>query len=269
MRWSKDAMKEMERVPFFLRKMVKGKVEEFARRQGSQLVIPDHLEACRRRFMENQEPEVRGYRLETCFGARECTNRVLGPTDLVERLDELFSSLDLKAFLHQRVSGLLKMHHEFRVSMSFCPNACSRPQIADLGIIGAVGPEITDEACCHCRECLQECREGAISLAEGQTPVIHEERCLYCGHCTRVCPTSTLKAGREGFRLLAGGKLGRHPRLGHELPGIFSEDEVIEKSEKIIDFYRSECSEGERLGAILDRIGLESLYRFIEIPLGG
>ena len=35
------------------------------------------------------------------------------------------------------------MHHEFRVSLSACPNACSRPQIVDIGLIGAVTPVLT------------------------------------------------------------------------------------------------------------------------------
>ena len=269
MRWSEAALKEMERVPFFIRKMVKKRVEEFARQQGSQFVVPGHLEACRRRFMKNQAQEVRGHRLETCFGAEDCTNRVLAPTSIVRRLEEFFSSLDLKEFLRGRVSGPLKMHHEFRVSVSFCPNACSRPQIVDLGIIGAVRPAVTEMECSMCRACLEECREEAIDLLEDKGPVIDRERCLYCGHCTKVCPTSSLERELEGFRVMVGGKLGRHPQLAHELPGIFSEEEVMEIAGKVVDFYMSDCRNGERLGALISRTGLESLYKFMGIPFRG
>ena len=61
----------------------------------------------------------------------------------------------------------MKMHHEFRVSISDCPNACSRPQIADLGLIGARRPRVTDETCSQCGACVEVCREEAISLREG------------------------------------------------------------------------------------------------------
>ncbi len=269
MRWSDDALKEMERVPFFIRKMVKKRVEEFARRQGSQLVVPDHLEACRQRFMKGQDAEVKGYRLETCFGARDCTNRVLGPTGLPDRLDRHFRSLDLKAFLKERVPGPLKMHHEFRISISFCPNACSRPQIVDLGIIGAVKPAVAEIECSMCGACIEECRERALSLQQNGGPVIDREKCLYCGHCIKVCPTGSLEMEKEGFRILVGGKLGRHPQLAHELPGIFNEDETMAVAEKVADYYMSGCRAGERFGALISRNGLESLYRFINIPFRG
>ena len=268
MRWSNHALKEMERVPFFIRKMVKKRVEELARQQGSELVVPDHLEACRQRFMKGQEQEVRGYRLEQCFGARDCANRVLGPTDIIERLEAFLNGQDLKEFLKEQVSGPLKMHHEFRVSVSFCPNACSRPQIVDFGLIGAVRPAVSESDCTMCRACVDECGEGAIVLDEGQAPVIDVGRCLCCGHCVRACPASTLEPALEGFRVMVGGKLGRHPRLAHELPGIFGDGDVMEIVEKVMDFYRSCSRNGERLGAVINRKGLEWLYDSIGIPMG-
>lgn len=268
MRWSDDALKEMERVPFFIRKMVKKRVEEFARQQGSELVVPDHLEACRQRFMKNQELEVRGHRLEQCFGAGDCANRVLGPTDIVERLEALLNGQDLKEFLKEQVSGSLKMHHEFRLSVSFCPNACSRPQIVDFGLIGAARPAVSEFQCTMCLACVDECREGAIVLDKGPAPMLDDDRCLYCGDCVRVCSASTLKLETEGFRVMVGGKLGRHPQLAHELPGIFGEGDVMEIAGKIMDFYRSCSRNGERLGAVINRKGLELLYDFIGIPIG-
>ncbi len=267
MRWSDDALNEMERVPFFIRNMVRKKVEAFARQQGSHLVVPDHLEQCRQRFMKDQQPDVKGYRLETCFGAKDCSNRVFGPTEIVQRLDEFLGRQGLRDFLQKNVSGPLKMHHEFRVSVSFCPNSCSRPQIVDIGIIGALRPAwAADKECNRCNACIDECEEGAIMLVEDAGPLIDCERCLCCGKCITVCPSSVLIKEREGFRVLVGGKLGRHPQLAHELPGIFSEDEVLAIVEKIVGFYMGNSQNGERLGSLVKRKGLESLYQFIGIP---
>ena len=60
---------------------------------------------------------------------------------------KLLESENLKEFLKERVKGPLKLHHEFRVSVSDCPNACSRPQIVDLGLIGALRPGPGEGAC--------------------------------------------------------------------------------------------------------------------------
>ncbi len=268
MRWSDDALKEMSRVPFFIRKMVKKRVEEFVQQQGSTLVLTDHLEECRQRFMKDQHREVKGYQLETCFGAKNCSNRVLGPSTLVEKLEKFFHGQALKEFLEENISGPIKLHHEFRVSVSFCPNACSRPQIVDMGIIGAVRPAwASGNECSSCGACCEECKEDAITLVEDAGPLVDCEKCLCCGHCIRVCPTSALEIDKEGFRIMIGGKLGRHPQLAHELQGIFSEESVLDIAEKIVGFYKTNSRDGERLGAVINRIGLDRVYKHIGIPL--
>ncbi len=67
--------------------------------------------------------------------------------ELYRRLEELLQSEDLLGFLRQRVRGDLKFHHEFRISLADCPNACSQPQIKDVGILGAVDVRLTGEPC--------------------------------------------------------------------------------------------------------------------------
>lgn len=126
--------------------------------------------------------------------------------------------------MEEKVQGPLKMHHEFRVSLSTCPNACSRPQIVDFGIIGALRPEISAKPCTRCGACVEACQEKAILLEESPDgPVIDFDRCLACGQCLKVCPTKALAEGAKGYRVLVGGKLGRHPQLGRELSGIHSD----------------------------------------------
>ncbi|MEW6378092.1 MAG: hypothetical protein AB1611_00640 [bacterium] len=81
------------------------------------------------------EQEVKGYRIETCFGSSGCPNQAVPGSGLVQRVEARLSGRNLRDFLKTRVSGPLKIHHEFVVSLSDCPNACSRPQIVDLGLI--------------------------------------------------------------------------------------------------------------------------------------
>ncbi|MEW6185978.1 MAG: 4Fe-4S dicluster domain-containing protein [Thermodesulfobacteriota bacterium] len=208
------------------------------------------------------EQEVKGFQVETCFGTTDCPNRAVEASGIPQKIEQILIKRDLKTFLKERVQGPLKMHHELRLSLSCCPNACSRPQIVDLGIIGAQKPKMTGEPCSRCRACVEACREGAIRLDDGEEkPTFHMEKCLYCGQCLKVCPTGTLQVDQEGFRLLVGGKLGRHPRLGKDLGEIFTEPDLLSVLNEYLDLYQTHNQNGERLGEILPRLnekGLES-----------
>jgi anaerobic sulfite reductase subunit C len=252
MKWTSEAEGAVSNVPFFIRKRVKKRVEEEAERQGSRLVTLDQVKSCQQRFLRNMDQEVKGYQVEACFGPTGCPNAVVLDPELVQRLEKKLEQRNLRDFLKEKVKGPLKMHHEFRVSLSTCPNACSRPQIVDLGIIGALQPKISGEPCTLCGACSEACQEKAIVLDETlNLPMIDSGRCLACGQCIKVCPTGTLVEGAKGYRLLVGGKLGRHPQLGKELAGVHSEKDLLAVLDRILDHYRKFNERGERFGEVL------------------
>jgi anaerobic sulfite reductase subunit C len=252
MKWTNEAEGTVSRVPFFIRKRVRKRVEEEAERQGCSLVTLGHVTACQQRFLSSMDAEVKGFQVEACFGPTGCPNAVATSPDLVQKLEQQLETRHFREFLKEKVQGPLKMHHEFRVSLSTCPNACSRPQIVDFGIIGALRPEFSDESCTRCGACVEACREHAITLAEfPDNPVIDFERCLACGQCIKACPTGTLMEGEKGYRVMVGGKLGRHPQLGRELPGILSEEDLPAVLDRILDHYQEYNEKGERLGEVL------------------
>ena len=256
MKWSKEAEEAVSRVPFFVRKKVKIRVEEEATRCGAKQVAIEHVKTCQKRFLTHMEDEVKGYQVETCFGRSGCPNRAVIDEELLTKLETLLASRDIRSFLKEKVKGPLKIHHEFRLAVSDCPNACSRPQIADLGLIGACLPEMTEEACSECGACSDACKEKAVAL-QGGRPMIDVSICLFCADCARVCPTGTLKEGKRGYRIFVGGKLGRHPRLARELPGIHSLVETLKIVERCTDVFQKHCVGGERFGEILERTGKE------------
>ncbi len=260
MKWTKQAEEAVSKVPFFVRKRVKNRVEEEAARTGSREVTREHVLACKKRLLGDMEAEVKGFHVETCFGASGCPNRAVCDDDMAQRVEEALSQKNIRAILKERVKGPLKLHHEFQVTISDCPNACSRPQIADVGFIGARLPMISDAPCSKCGACIEACRENAIVLEEDSLgPVIDFDKCLACGQCISVCPTGTLREARRGYRILVGGKLGRHPQLGKELEGIFTGEQALTMLRKCIDFYINKNLAGERLGEILNRVGLDEL----------
>jgi dissimilatory sulfite reductase (desulfoviridin) alpha/beta subunit len=255
MKWSNEAEEAVSRVPFFIRKRVKKRVEEEAARSGSPLVTLEHVQTCQQRFLKNMDQEVKGYSVEACFGPGGCPNRAVDCEGIAQELEKELEKRHLRDFLKDRVQGPLKMHHEFRVSLSCCPNACSRPQIADFGILGASRPHVTGEPCNQCRACLEACPEEAISLTEeAEAPAIDYERCLFCGQCLKACPTGTLQEGTAGFRVQVGGKLGRHPQLARDLKAIFSRAELLQKLNDYLDLYQALNQKGERLGELLNRL---------------
>jgi anaerobic sulfite reductase subunit C len=256
MEWSEEAQNALSRVPFLVRKRVKKRVEAEAADCGAREVTIKHMQTCQRRFLTKMEDEVKGFQLETCFGPTGCPNLAVAQDDLAQEVEQKVSHRNLKCFLKKKVKGPLKMHHEFRVSISDCPNACSRPQIVDLGLIGVCRPEISQEACTQCQACVEVCKEEAIWLKEG-FPKIDRSKCLSCGQCIKACPTRTLQQGESGYRILVGGKLGRHPRLARELPGIYNPTEVLATVDRCLDHYQRHCLQGERFGEILERAGLD------------
>ncbi len=235
-------------------------MEEEATSLGARVVTVDHVRSCQRRFMERMEDEVRGYQVEGCFGPSGCPNRAVAFEGIAGKVEETLASRDLRSFLKQRVGGPLKMHHEFRVSISDCPNACSRPQIADVGLIGSRRPRVSDAPCEGCGSCVQVCREDAVTLG-GSGPSVEQGRCLGCGQCIQVCPTGTIQEGETGYRVLLGGKLGRHPRLGTELLRPYAQGPALELIDRVIAFYMRTSMNGERLGEIAERVGWEEFLK--------
>ena len=98
---------------------------------------------------------------------------------------------------------------------------------------------VTDKTCTNCNACVTVCKENAIFLdKESEKPRIAFDGCLMCGQCIKACPSNTLMAETSGFRVQLGGRLGRHPRLAMEIPGIHGEEKVLAIVKKSILFFK-------------------------------
>ncbi len=257
MKWSEKADAAIKKVPFFVRKRVIQRVEEHVALKGGGLVELSDVEELKKKFLSKggMEKEIKGYEISSCFGSAGCPNSANSVARLSRDIEKIFEKENILDFLKNTVKGGLKFHHEFRVSLSDCPNACSRPQIADIGIMGAVLPGVFDEACTLCGSCVDVCDENAIHLDKKiQKPVLDEHLCIMCSKCITACLTGTLIEKQKGFRIMLGGRLGRHPRLAMEIGGIYSHDQVLEIVKKGLSFYKNTSRNGERFSHLLSSV---------------
>ena len=63
----------------------------------------------------------------------------------------------------------------------------------------------------------------------------------------------------DGWRLVAGGNVGASPRIANELMTGLDDTQAVEAVKKIVEFYQANAKKGERLGKMIDRMGIESL----------
>ncbi len=270
MKWTPEAEVAIRKVPGFVKKKVRARIEKEAAAAGKTVVSPTEVKATQKQFLSGKGPEIKGYEIEVCFGPNGCPNRANPADELTGKIEALLEKEDLLSFLKAQVPEGLKFHHNFRVAISECPNACSQPQIKDIGILGASTPLLTDQECSRCEACVDACRDNAVTLDENtdkphfdydRCPSIDYHRCLSCGKCIQACPTGTIGEGPLGYRIQLGGKLGRHPQLARELDGIFSVDQVLAIVKDCIQFYKENSRNGQRFAEIFSDAYPGSTFR--------
>jgi len=172
--------------------------------------------------------------------------------------------------LISRIDGKILPHQRLKIAIASCPNCCSMPQIRDFGVhVRATVSVDEDFECNGCGNCLRACKEGAIKITgmssepseNGKKVVtINYDRCVHCGLCAEVCPTGTIKMDRKCFRVMIGGKLGRHPRFADDLTGFADESEVLRALDVCVDALLNEKKE-KRFGELVRKIGIEEFKR--------
>lgn len=195
--------------------------------------------------------------LQLCRGIQSCPHAVPVPNPQ-PGLETLVRHSDWPGLLTTTVHPI-RQHHRFRIAVAMCPSGCSRPHIADFGLIAAAQIALDPDHCTSCGRCVQACAENALQItADGLR--LDARRCLGCRACVRVCPHTALSSINHGFRVVLGGKLGRHPRLAHEL-GFFSTSQAFDVLGRTLDLLTAHYRPGLRLGQLVLELGQSDFDR--------
>lgn len=208
---------------------------------------------------ERRPPEAVGDRsgdefdTRTCRAETGCPRAVADVAGARDACEAALSGMQAGAILRAKADGPFREHHRLKVAVCGCPNQCSRPQIADVGFVGQRVPGLDLGACIACGLCVETCAEAALTFA-GDTLEFCQERCEGCGMCITVCPTGALTVAEEGWRVLVGGRLGRHPRLAARVEACVPVAQAVDDLAAVLRVYGEQGGHDERIGAALDRL---------------
>ncbi|MBQ8852373.1 MAG: C-GCAxxG-C-C family protein [Oscillibacter sp.] len=182
----------------------------------------------------------------------------------------LTDTYDISREIHERFyKGYrsVNLPHKFKIAVGGCPNNCVKPNLNDLGIIGARVLHYDMDQCRGCAKCQLEaaCPIKAANLTDGKL-VIDQEACNSCGRCVGKCPFHCNDEGDYGWKVYVGGRWGKKVTHGKLLGKIITDkDELFQVVEKAILLFRSEGKSGERFADTIERIGFD---RAQELLLG-
>jgi dissimilatory sulfite reductase (desulfoviridin) alpha/beta subunit len=243
--------KQLSGIAHLAEKYATGKVH-ITIRQGIQ--IPDvnihQLDAITKELEDNGTPPgscgPRIRNIVSCPGNSECNYGVIDTYGMGDLLDKEFFGEDMPVKIKFAVTG--------------CPNSCAKPQENDLGVMGIRMPAINTQDCSGCGTCTFMCPEKAIVLENEKIKILWD-KCNLCGACVGTCPSDLITEEWTGYKILVGGKIGKHPKLGMELIDTKSPQEAVAIFRKIINWAKKNTKTGERLGICLDRVGFEKFRK--------
>jgi len=189
-----------------------------------------------------------------------CTRQLIDVVDLAKKIEKKMDEWNVTEMIADKFDVPFMPHTLFTVSISSCPNNCTAAENKDFGIHGIAVPQFHPEKCTKCGKCADVCIDEAIMM-EKDGPVIIEKHCSLCGACALVCPEEAMTIAEKGYRVMVGGHFGRWHHIGKELFKIGDEDKVIKALKATIDLLREKAGSEEHVYHMVERYGLEPIYR--------
>lgn len=178
--------------------------------------------------------------------------------------------------------------YKFKFKISGCPNDCMNAiERADFAVIGTWRDDIKvdqQEVKAFVAEkgrkyiedfVTSRCPTHAIALNDDDTLTVDNRNCVRCMHCLNVMPKALSPGDDKGVSILIGGK--RTLKIGDMFGTIVvpfmkleTEDDyqrLREIAENTVDFFAENALEHERVGEMIERIGLVNFLESINIDV--
>ena len=155
----------------------------------------------------------------------------------------------------------VKLPHKFKIGVGGCPNSCMKPSLNDVGIEGCKAFTFDPSLCRGCKKCsvAENCPSRAVSIRDGKA-IVDADQCTHCGVCVGKCPFGAApKEADSACRVFVGGTWGKIQRMGSPLKTLFTPEEIPAVIEKVMLWYKENGYQKERLGAAIDRLGIDAL----------
>jgi dissimilatory sulfite reductase (desulfoviridin) alpha/beta subunit len=208
----------------------------------------------------NQGPKL--YQFELChMRFVGCTRQLIDVVALAKKIDQKMKEWKVTEMIADKFDVPFMPHTNFTVSISSCPNNCTAAEVKDIGIHGVAVPEFSHpDKCTKCGKCQEVCIDEAILMGKSG-PVIIKKHCSQCGACAIECPEGAMTIVEKGHRFMVGGHFGRWHYIGKELFKLGDEEKVFEALEASLKLLREKAGSEEHLYHMVERYGLEPLYK--------
>ena len=172
----------------------------------------------------------------------------------------------------------MKLPAKCRIALACCLNMCGAVHCSDIAILGVHRrpPKIDHQnmrKVCEIPNVSASCPTAAIRPAtvDGVPSVeIIEEQCMFCANCFTVCPALPMNnALNDGISIWVGGKVSnaRHEPMFSKLAIPYIENnpprwpEVVDAIVNIVNVWREEAHDYERIGEWIERIGWPKFFK--------
>jgi len=178
--------------------------------------------------------------------------------------------------------------YKFKFKISGCPNDCMNSiERSDFAVIGTWRDAMKvdqDEVKAYVARkgrkylidnVLTRCPTHSLSLNDDDTLSVDDHNCVRCMHCLNVMPMALSPGDDKGVSILLGGK--RTLKIGDQFGTVIvpflklDSDEdyqrLVEIAENTIDFFAENALEHERVGEMIERIGLVNFLEGIELDV--
>ena len=168
----------------------------------------------------------------------------------------LYDTQKLCGDCHDRFFGR-ELHAKTKLTFVGCPNNCAKANTNDIGFVGQSYVQYDPDACKHCGKCAKVCRAKSLTMVDKKL-VWDEKKCVNCGECAKVCAHDAMTEEARGIAIYLGGRMGRGYRFGDRLTDLIAVAEIPDTIEKILETYTALGQDGERICAVIDRIGFNA-----------